>query len=78
MAQGKKTGGRGQGTPNRLTKELRTALKNILHQEIELLANHLENLEPKDRLEILIKLLPFVVPKVDPVNHNTHEPVQWD
>lgn len=78
MATGKKTGGREQGTPNRLTKELRSALKNILHQEIELLPEHLQNLEPKYRLEILIKLLPFVVPKVDSVDQSQNEPLQWD
>lgn len=78
MAKGLKTGGRGQGTPNKLTRELRTALKNILHQEIELLPEHFESLEPKYRLEILIKLLPFVLPKVDSVNQNENEPFEWN
>jgi hypothetical protein len=41
---GKKYGGREAGTPNKLTKELRIALKNILHQEIELLPEHFNNL----------------------------------
>ena len=31
---GNKYGGREKGTPNRLTKELRTLLKNILYQEL--------------------------------------------
>jgi len=42
---GKKYGGREAGTPNKLTKELRAVLKNIMHQEIELLPEHLSKLE---------------------------------
>lgn len=70
---GKKYGGRKKGTPNKLTKELRVALKNILHNEIELLPNHFNKLEPKDRLELLIKLLPYAVPKVRPESYRIGE-----
>jgi len=70
---GKKYGGREAGTPNRLTKELRAALKNILHQEIELLPDHFDKLEPKDRLELLVKLLPFALPKVEPESYQIGE-----
>ena len=70
---GKKYGGREAGTPNRLTKELRAALKNILHQELELLPDHFNKLEPKDRLELLVKLLPFALPKVEPESYEIGE-----
>ena len=70
---GKKYGGREAGTPNRLTKELRAALKNILHQEIELLPNHFNKLDPKDRMELLVKLLPFALPKVQPESYQIGE-----
>ena len=70
---GKKFGGREAGTPNKLTKEIRAALKNILHQEIELLTEHFQKLETKDRLEFLIKLLPFALPKVDPESYRVGE-----
>ena len=63
---GKKYGGREAGTPNKVTKELRAVLKNILHQEIELLPEHFNKLDPKDRMELLVKLLPFALPKVEP------------
>lgn len=77
---GKKFGGRETGTPNKLTKELRAALKNILHQEIELLPDHFQSLEAKDRLELLVKLLPFAMPKVEPANYAIGEPTTfgWD
>jgi len=74
MAKGEKTGGREAGTPNRLTKELRAALKNILHQEIENLTENFNKLDTKDRLELLVKLLPYALPKVDAVNYALNEP----
>ena len=48
---GKKYGGREKGTPNRLIKELRTILKNVLYNELERIEELLESLEPKERLE---------------------------
>lgn len=78
MAKGQKTGGRTEGTPNVLTRELRTVLKNILHNEIELISEHFSKLEPKDRLELLIKFLPYAVPKLENVNFGTHEPLDFD
>lgn len=64
MAQGVKTGGRQSGTPNKLTSELRTLLKGLLDKEIEALPERLEKLEIKERLEIMVRLLPFVLPKM--------------
>ena len=77
MAKGIKTGGRVAGTPNRLTKELRKVLKDLLYQELETLSSHLDSLEPKERLEIIIKLLPYAVPKVESVNYQENEPTDW-
>ena len=77
MAKGIKTGGRIAGTPNRLTKELRKVLKDLLYQELETLSSHLDSLEPKERLEIIIKLLPYAVPKVESVNYQENEPPDW-
>ncbi len=50
MAKGIKTGGREQGTPNKLTTELRAVLKDLLHRELAALPENLEKLETKDRL----------------------------
>jgi hypothetical protein len=70
---GKKYGGRKSGTPNKLTKELRIALKNVLYHEIELLPKHFEKLESKDRIELLTKLLPYALPKVEPEKYQISE-----
>jgi hypothetical protein len=78
---GKKTGGRVAGTPNRLTKELRTILRDMIADELDALPQTLEGLPPKERLDLVIKLLPFCLPKVQAVNGNYDSPLSaldWD
>jgi hypothetical protein len=64
---GKKTGGRVAGTPNKVTSELRETLKAIVASELESLPETLEQLQPKERLDLVIKLLPFCMPKVSSI-----------
>ena len=75
---GKKFGGHKPGTANKLTLELRTLLKNVVHQELELLSDHLTKLDVAERLDLLIKLLHFTVPKVEQINYQEDEPTFWD
>ena len=56
--------GRGKGTPNKLTGEMREALAAILGNEIEQLPQMLDELNPGPRLEIIIKLLEFTLPRL--------------
>ncbi|RPG85980.1 MAG: hypothetical protein CBD69_006390 [Crocinitomicaceae bacterium TMED209] len=74
---GKKFGGRQKGTPNKLTKELRSVLKDVLYEEIDRLPERLDELDTKDRLELLVKLMPFVFPKVQSVSQSLDEPTNW-
>ncbi len=74
---GKKYGGRMKGTPNKLTKEIRSVLKDILFYELENIEENLNSLEPKDRIELVIKMMPFVLPKVQQISHSTNEPMDW-
>ena len=74
---GNKYGGRQKGTPNRVTKELRSVLKDILYQELEQIQEHLQTLNPKERVELLIKLMPYVLPKTTSVSHTINEPLDW-
>jgi hypothetical protein len=78
--QGKKTGGRIAGTPNKLTKELRTTLKGIIAGELDALPQTFEQLSAKERLELLIKLLPYCLPKVDSIggNYDAESLFNWD
>lgn len=73
----KKVGGRQKGSENILTKELRVLLKNIMEDEIAAIPELLQELDPKLRLELLVKLLPFVVPKLNKINCKDGEPLQF-
>ena len=75
---GIKHGGRQKGTPNIMTKELRSVLKDILYQELEEVQERFKLLEPKERIELLIKLMPYILPKVTSISHKTDEPLDWD
>jgi len=60
-----------------LTNDLRETLKSIMQNEIERLPETLEALEPKDRINIICKLMPFVFPRVEAISPNEGEPLQW-
>lgn len=60
-----------------LTMTVRQTLKAIMQKEIEKLPAHLETLEPKERLNILCKLMPFVFPKVENIHATDGEPMEW-
>jgi hypothetical protein len=74
---GKKHGGMQKGTPNRLTKELRSVLKDILYQELEEVQERFNLLEPKERIELLIKLMPYILPKITSISYKAKEPLDW-
>lgn len=74
---GKKFGGRQKGTPNRLTRELRMVLKDFIYEELEALQDRMDYLDPKERLQVLIKLLPYVLPRVSSMSHSADEPVDF-
>jgi len=61
-----------------LVNDLRKDLKSIMKKEIEKLPDYLESLEPKERINLIIKLIPFVFPKVQPVHPKEGEPHSWD
>ena len=67
MAQGKKTGGRTTGTPNKVTAQLREKLQSIIEMTVDELPKLLEQMAPEERLKALTALLPYVVPKLSNV-----------
>ena len=73
-----KHGGRKKGTPNRLTKEVRAVLKEVVFDEISQIHHHFEKLDPKERIELLIKLLPYVCPKIQTASHSLNEPIDFN
>jgi len=75
---GNKYGGRQKGTPNRMTKKLRVLLKDIIYQELEEVQERFSLLEPRQRIELIIKLMPYILPKVNSISHTTNEPLDWN
>jgi len=61
-----------------LTNNLRETLKTIMQKEIEKLPETLEALDPKERLNVVCKLMPYVFPKVETVHAKEGEPLQFD
>jgi hypothetical protein len=60
---GKKFGGRSKGTLNKSTAETKTLLHNIVGNQLDEIENLLSKLEPKEKLDAIIKLLPYVLPR---------------
>jgi hypothetical protein len=75
---GTKTGGRKAGTPNKITSELRDSLKAILDGELLTLTASLDKLTPKERLDVVLRLMPYCMPKIDPINGRyDKDPLDW-
>lgn len=60
----KNFGGRKLGAVNKITSEARQTLKLIFDDEISHLRHNLETLNTKDRIDVLVKILPFILPKL--------------
>lgn len=60
-----------------LVKNLRETLKEQVQRELESLPETLKDLEPEKRLNIVCKLIPYVLPKVEAVHSEKGEPDHW-
>ena len=61
-----------------LTNNLRETLKTIMQKELEKLPETLEALDPKERLNVVLRLMPYVFPKVETVHPTEGEPLQFE
>ena len=67
--KGKKTGGRKKGTPNKVSGDMKAVLAAFCsdyYNSGEFLKDFF-NLDPKDRLDIFTKILPYFTPKMQAV-----------
>ena len=60
----KKQGGRPLGAKNKISEAMRESLSDVLQCEIEGLKERFESLYNIQRIELLVKLLPYIVPKL--------------
>lgn len=56
---------------------LRDTLKTIMQKEIEKLPDTLEALDPKERINVVCKLMPYIFPKVEAVRPTFDEPFEF-
>jgi len=54
--------GRPKGTPNKLTTELREQFTQLLENNLDKMQIDIDQLEPKDRVKVLLELSKFVIP----------------
>lgn len=63
MSQGKKTGGRTAGTPNKITADLKTKIADLIDEQFDGIVADLHAMEPKDRIAAYQRFLEYVLPK---------------
>jgi hypothetical protein len=69
--KGLKTGGRIKGSENKVTSQLREKISLLLENQFETFESELNNLQSKEKLELLVKLIPYVIPKqLETTNYN--------
>ena len=63
--------GRPKGSLNKSTAETKELLQKIVSNELEGIAERLEKLDNKERIDAVIKLLPYIVPRQTEVSIDT-------
>ncbi|WP_462390236.1 hypothetical protein [Phocaeicola coprocola] len=58
-----KTGGRVKGTPNKVTYSLKEWITSLINKQRTQIEQDLQELEPKERLQMIEKLMQYVIPK---------------
>ena len=59
----KKTGGRIAGTPSKVTEDMKIFILDVLEDNREKFKDDLTKLSSKDRVDVYVRLMQFVVPK---------------
>ena len=59
----KKVGGRTKGTPNKVTQEVRDLFSQLVRDNLPQLKKDLAALEPYQRVNAMMKLSQFIIPK---------------
>lgn len=55
--------------------DMRKTLKVTMNREIANLPNLIEQLPTEQRIDVVLKMMPFVLPKVDKVSAKSGEPI---
>ncbi|AIN71919.1 hypothetical protein K5L04_01870 [Flavobacterium psychrophilum] len=66
--------GRPKGSLNKSTAETKELIHNVVSKQLENIDKLLDRLEPKERIDAIIKLLPYLIPKQSEITTNESEP----
>jgi hypothetical protein len=58
---------RPKGSSNRITSEIREKIQIILENEFETIEDTLNQLTPKERMEVVLRLMKFAIPQLKEV-----------
>ena len=61
-------GGRQKGTPNKVTASVKDWLSGLIDKNRKQIEKDIKQLEPKERLQVLEKLMQYVIPKQQAVS----------
>ena len=75
MAKGLKTGGREQGTPNKLTSDLRERISDFLNDNWEQVEKDFKEIEPEKRVILFERLLQYTVPRLQATQITGKDPL---
>jgi len=62
--------GRPRGAKNRNTVELKEAISTIIDDELKKAQKYLTQISPKERLDFIVRLLPYILPKISQIEHS--------
>jgi 23S rRNA C2498 (ribose-2'-O)-methylase RlmM len=71
--KGLKTGGRVKGSTNKDTAQIREKVTLLITNQLETLEDDLKKLTPKERLDIIVKLLPYSIQRL----YNTELQIEY-
>lgn len=60
--------------------DVRDQIKAIVNAELSRLPEVLEGMEPRDRIAVVLKLVPYILPKVGPLEAHYDQPFEatWE
>lgn len=62
FTKGNNAGGRTKGSKNKTTQKIREAFHYFIDNNLDRMQEDINSLEPKDRLEVILKISKFVLP----------------
>jgi hypothetical protein len=77
MAKGIKSSGRQKETSNKLAGTVKEMITQLIENEVKHLPGLLNQIQPKEKADLVLKLLPYIIPKIASVDAPKEKPKEW-